>query len=89
MKPVWIVDDDRSIRWVLEKTLSRESIPFKSFASADRGAGGNSIAAPSRRRCWCPTSACRASRGLDLLQAGQDALPDAAGHHHDRLFRSG
>ena len=34
MKPVWIVDDDRSIRWVLEKTLSREGIPFKSFASA-------------------------------------------------------
>ena len=34
MKPVWIVDDDKSIRWVLEKTLSREQIPFKSFASA-------------------------------------------------------
>ncbi|MBS4018825.1 MAG: nitrogen regulation protein NR(I) [Dechloromonas sp.] len=34
MKPVWIVDDDRSIRWVLEKTLSREGIPFESFASA-------------------------------------------------------
>ena len=34
MKPVWIVDDDRSIRWVLEKTLTREGIPFKSFASA-------------------------------------------------------
>ncbi|HJW23544.1 MAG TPA: nitrogen regulation protein NR(I) [Rhodocyclaceae bacterium] len=34
MKPVWIVDDDRSIRWVLEKTLAREGIPFKSFASA-------------------------------------------------------
>ena len=34
MKPVWIVDDDRSIRWVLEKTLSREGIPFKSFSSA-------------------------------------------------------
>jgi two-component system nitrogen regulation response regulator GlnG len=34
MKPVWIVDDDKSIRWVLEKTLSREQVPFKSFASA-------------------------------------------------------
>ncbi|MCL2636322.1 MAG: nitrogen regulation protein NR(I) [Betaproteobacteria bacterium] len=34
MKPVWIVDDDRSIRWVLEKTLAREGIPFTSFASA-------------------------------------------------------
>ena len=34
MKPVWIVDDDKSIRWVLEKTLAREQTPFKSFASA-------------------------------------------------------
>lgn len=34
MKQVWIVDDDKSIRWVLEKTLSREQLPFKSFASA-------------------------------------------------------
>jgi two-component system nitrogen regulation response regulator GlnG len=35
MKPVWIIDDDRSIRWVLEKALEREKIAFKSFASAD------------------------------------------------------
>jgi two-component system, NtrC family, nitrogen regulation response regulator GlnG len=34
MKSVWIVDDDRSIRWVLEKALARESIPYKTFASA-------------------------------------------------------
>ena len=33
IKAVWIVDDDRSIRWVLEKALAREGIPFKSFAS--------------------------------------------------------
>src|SRR5215210_9200726 len=32
-KPVWIVDDDRSIRWVLEKALARDSIPYKTFAS--------------------------------------------------------
>ncbi len=34
MKPVWIVDDDRSIRWVLEKALEREGVPYESFASA-------------------------------------------------------
>jgi two-component system nitrogen regulation response regulator GlnG len=33
-RAVWIVDDDRSIRWVLEKALAREDIPFRSFASA-------------------------------------------------------
>ena len=31
---VWVVDDDRSIRWVLEKALAREGIPHQSFASA-------------------------------------------------------
>ncbi|MBP6020524.1 MAG: nitrogen regulation protein NR(I) [Burkholderiaceae bacterium] len=35
MKPVWIVDDDQSIRWVLEKALTRANIPVKTFASAD------------------------------------------------------
>lgn len=35
MKPVWIVDDDQSIRWVLEKALARVSIPTQSFACAD------------------------------------------------------
>jgi len=34
MKPVWIIDDDRSIRWVFEKALTRENIAFKAFSSA-------------------------------------------------------
>lgn len=34
MNPVWIVDDDRSIRWVLEKALARESIPFEAYSTA-------------------------------------------------------
>ncbi len=34
MKLVWIVDDDRSIRWVFEKALTREDIPFRVFSSA-------------------------------------------------------
>jgi two-component system nitrogen regulation response regulator GlnG len=34
-RAIWIVDDDRSIRWVLEKALSREGIPYKSFAAAN------------------------------------------------------
>ncbi len=33
MNPVWIIDDDRSIRWVFEKALAREDIPYRSFAS--------------------------------------------------------
>ena len=31
MKPIWIVDDDPSIRFVLEKALGREGWPIRSF----------------------------------------------------------
>ncbi|SFZ70249.1 nitrogen regulation protein NR(I) [Chitinimonas taiwanensis] len=34
MKPVWIIDDDRSIRWVFEKALAREGIAFHAFSAA-------------------------------------------------------
>ncbi len=34
MKPIWIVDDDQSIRFVLEKALMREDLPTRSFTSA-------------------------------------------------------
>ena len=69
MKPVWIVDDDKSIRWVLEKTLAREKIPFKSFL-------GDEALSRSRRRAairWSRTSACRVESGLDLPKQVQFA----------------
>lgn len=34
MKPIWIVDDDQSIRFVLEKALAREALPVRSFTNA-------------------------------------------------------
>ncbi|HXL74417.1 MAG TPA: nitrogen regulation protein NR(I) [Burkholderiales bacterium] len=46
MKPVWIVDDDRSIRWVIEKALSREGIAFNSFSSAQEALDALSGSAP-------------------------------------------
>ena len=33
---VWIIDDDRSIRWVLEKALSQAAIATHSFETADK-----------------------------------------------------
>lgn len=39
MNAVWIVDDDRSIRWVLEKALARENIAYRSFSSASEALG--------------------------------------------------
>jgi len=34
LKPVWIIDDDRSIRWVFEKALAREGIAHRTFGAA-------------------------------------------------------
>ena len=33
---VWVIDDDRSIRWVLDRALSQAGIPIKAFDSADQ-----------------------------------------------------
>ena len=74
MKPVWIVDDDKSIRWVLEKTLSREQILFKSFASAsealsqlDAGAAPPQVLISDIRM--------PGQSGLDLLQQVKERFP--------------
>jgi two-component system nitrogen regulation response regulator GlnG len=34
MKSIWVVDDDHSIRFVLEKALAREGLPVRTFSSA-------------------------------------------------------
>ncbi|HPO20220.1 MAG TPA: nitrogen regulation protein NR(I) [Rubrivivax sp.] len=39
MKSIWIVDDDHSIRFVLERALAREQLPVRSFASASEVIG--------------------------------------------------
>jgi len=56
MKPVWIVDDDQSIRWVLEKALAREAIPAQAFSSADEMLDALAGQAPSVLVTMC---ACR------------------------------
>lgn len=35
MRPIWIIDDDRSIRWVFEKALKRENLVYQIFDSAE------------------------------------------------------
>ena len=84
---VWIIDDDRSIRWVLEKALEREDIACMTFSSAGEALRRTGDAAQ-------PAAVLSDIRmpgvsGLEFLQALKERLPKAAGHHHDRLFRSG
>lgn len=48
MKPVWVVDDEKSMRWVLEKALSRAGIPVRTFADgAEVDAALNAGESPS------------------------------------------
>jgi two-component system nitrogen regulation response regulator GlnG len=75
MKPVWIVDDDRSIRWVLEKTLAARADRVQEFCLGHRSHRAAWIVVSSRRRCWCPTFACPASRGLNCCKRSRSAFP--------------
>ena len=35
MNNIWILDDDKSIRWVFEKALGKENLPFKTFSNTN------------------------------------------------------
>jgi two-component system nitrogen regulation response regulator GlnG len=35
MSSVWILDDDKSIRWVFEKALAKAGLPFKTFSNTN------------------------------------------------------
>jgi two-component system, NtrC family, nitrogen regulation response regulator GlnG len=73
MKPVWVVDDDRSIRWVFEKALSREGIPFKTFGLAE-----DAIVALDRDAPQVLVSDIRmpGTSGLELLQNAKERYPE-------------
>ena len=72
MKPIWIVDDDESIRWVLEKALARESLVSRSFSNAR-----DAIAALAEDTPQVLVSDIRmpGASGLDLLQLVKEKHP--------------
>jgi len=72
MKPVWIVDDDRSIRWVIEKALSREGIAFNSFASAQDALDALSASSPE---VLVSDIRMPGRSGLELLQTVKQRHP--------------
>jgi two-component system nitrogen regulation response regulator GlnG len=74
LKPscVWIIDDDRSIRWVLEKALLREDIPCMTFSSAS-----DALRELERSQPGAVLSDIRMPgvSGLELLQTLRERLP--------------
>jgi two-component system nitrogen regulation response regulator GlnG len=73
MKPIWIVDDDRSIRWVLEKALSRENLPCMSFASAREALEELEDSSP---QVLVSDIRMPGTSGLELLDQVKQRLPD-------------
>src|SRR5581483_8722387 len=73
MKPVWIIDDDRSIRWVFEKALSREGIPFKVFSSAQEALGSLETSVP---QVVVSDIRMPGGSGLELLQKIKERHPN-------------
>jgi two-component system nitrogen regulation response regulator GlnG len=69
---VWIIDDDRSIRWVLEKALVRENIACMTFSSAS-----DALRELERSQPSAVLSDIRMPgvSGLELLQSLKERLP--------------
>jgi two-component system nitrogen regulation response regulator GlnG len=72
MNAVWIVDDDRSIRWVLEKALGREGIAYRSFSGVP-----DALAALAQSEPLVVVSDIRmpGGSGIDLLTAVKSRNP--------------
>ncbi|MCX4162248.1 MULTISPECIES: nitrogen regulation protein NR(I) [Paraburkholderia] len=72
MKPIWIVDDDQSIRWVLEKALARENFATRSFANVREAAGALDHDSP---QVLVSDIRMPGGSGLELLQTVRDKVP--------------
>lgn len=73
MKPVWVIDDDKSIRWVFEKALARENLPFASFGSA---AEALSALKTSKPQVVISDIRMPGGSGLEMLQTLKEKSPD-------------
>ena len=72
MKPIWIVDDDESIRWVLEKALARQNLVTKSFSNARDALAALEHDAP---QVLVSDIRMHGMSGLELLQKVKQAHP--------------
>lgn len=73
MKPIWILDDDKSIRWVFEKALARTDLEFKTFSST-----AEALNALNREQPQVVVSDIRMPNGsgLDFLSEIKQKYPD-------------
>ena len=76
MKPIWIVDDDQSIRFVLEKALLREGLPTRSFTNTrDVLAALGNATDETAPQVLVSDIRMPGGSGLDLLEAVKEKYP--------------
>ena len=75
MKPIWIVDDDQSIRFVLEKALMREGLPTRSFTSPREVL--QALGLPARIGCTSVVRRTKSAPGGSKSSAGFDETKPA------------
>jgi len=76
MKPIWIVDDDQSIRFVLEKALLREGLPTRSFTNPREVLSAlESATEEDGPQILVSDIRMPGGSGLDLLEKVKEKLP--------------
>jgi two-component system, NtrC family, nitrogen regulation response regulator GlnG len=76
MKSIWIVDDDQSIRFVLEKALLRENLPTRSFTSPREVLQAlDSVSEEDGPQILVSDIRMPGGSGLDLLTKVKERLP--------------
>ena len=76
IKPIWIVDDDESIRWVLEKALAREGLISRSFTHpSEVRTALDSTHADLRPHVLISDIRMKNGSGLDLLESLKQDFP--------------
>lgn len=75
--PIWVVDDDRSIRWVLEKALARADLPCRLFNNAQEMLEALEHDTPQVivSDIRMPGTQQLESSGIELLRAVKTRLP--------------
>ena len=76
MKPIWIVDDDQSIRFVLEKALMRENLPTRSFTNPREVLQAlNNLSPEDSPQVLVSDIRMPGGSGLDLLSQVKERMP--------------
>src|SRR3979490_2361549 len=74
MRPVWVIDEDRSIRWGFGKVLAGAGLPFKTFAQATEAMEAlDTTGAP---QVLVSDIRMPGTSGLELLQTLKQRFPD-------------